>query len=183
MKAIRLIAGLAALALLVAGCGGGSKSPSAAGSEGGGSSESASPASQGVAYGACMREHGVPDFPDPKVSTNGSEVRVAVGVTPAITGNPHFKSAQQACRKLLPGGGPGSSSGPRLSTAEQAQVLQFVACVRKHGEPSLPDPTFSGGGVHLPGSVDTHTSAFKSAELACKSLIPTSLRGGGSGGS
>jgi hypothetical protein len=177
MKAIRLIAGLAALALLVAGCGGGSKSPSAAGSEGGGSSETASPASQGVAYGACMRSHGVPDFPDPKVSTNGGEVKVAVGVTPAITGNPHFKSAQQACRKLLPGSGPGSGPAARLSTAEQAQVLKFVACVRKHGEPSLPDPTFSGGGVHLPQSFNTNTAAFRSAEQACKSLIPPSLRG------
>jgi hypothetical protein len=129
-----------------------------------------------------MREHGVPNFPDPKVSTSGNEVKVAIGVTPAITGNPHFKSAQQACRKLLPGGGPGSGSAPQLSTAEQAQVLRFVACVRKHGEPSLPDPTFSGGGVHLPGSIDTNTAAFRAAEQACQSLIPKSLRPGANTG-
>jgi len=187
-----------ALPLLSAGCGGNSPSPgvanlsssssssnpsstsSAAGSSAGGSTGSASPDSQAVAYAACVRAHGVPNFPDPKVSTSGSEVKVAVGVTPAIKGNPHFKSAQQACRQLLPGGGPGSQSDPQLSTAEQAQVLQLVACVRKHGEPNLPDPTFTGGGAHLPPSVDTHSAAFKSAEQACQSLIPASLRGHGS---
>jgi hypothetical protein len=194
--ALRLAAAIVALPLLVAACGGNSPSPgvanlssssssstpsstsSAAGSGAGGSSGSSSPNSQAVAYAACMRAHGVPNFPDPQVSSSGSEVKVAVRVTPGIKGNPHFKSAQQACRQLLPGGGPGSD--PQLSTAEQAQVLQLVACIRKHGEPNLPDPTFTGGGAHLPPSVDTQSAAFKSAEQACQSLIPASLRGHGS---
>lgn len=194
MKAIQLIAGLAALALLAAGCGGAAKSPtvahlgsstasstssssSSAGS-GGGSASAASPGAQAVAYAACMRAHGVPNFPDPQVSTSGGEVKVAVRVTPAITGNPEFKSAQQACSKLLPGGGPGEGSNHQISPQEQSQYLKAAACIRSHGIPSFPDPTFSGGGVHVSQKgLDPHSPQVRAAEEACKSLIPGGLHG------
>ena len=184
------LAALAVLAPLVAGCGGtspnggvahlGKSTSSGAGSGGssagsaGGGAASAQLASKGVAFANCMRAHGVPNYPDPKISVHGSEVSVAVAARPG----PHFNSAQQACRKLLPTGGPGSSGSAPLSSSEQAQVLKLAACIRARGVPSLPDPTFSGGGVHLPESVDTHSPVFRSAEQACQSLIPARLRGG-----
>jgi hypothetical protein len=186
-----VVAALVVGVLLMAGCGGGSPSSGVAhlgsrtssdssSSDAGGASSSApaQAASQGVAYGACIRAHGVPDFPDPQVSATGNSVSVKVRVTSGITGNPHFKSAQQACRKLLPGGGPGSGAGGQLSTREQGEVLKLVACIRAHGVPNLPDPSFADGGVHLPQSVDVRSAAFKAAEQACQSLIPPSLRGG-----
>jgi hypothetical protein len=195
MKATGLIAGLTALALLVAGCGGGSKSPtvahlgssttastssdSSSGGSGGGGSGSASPDSQAVAYSACVRAHGVPNFPDPKVSTNGNEVKVAIAINPSISSNPHFNSAQQACRKLLPGGGPGPGSGAQISPQEQSQYLKAAACIRSHGIPNFPDPTFSGGGVHIPktAGVNLHSPQARAAEEACQSLIPGGLHG------
>ena len=197
MQEIRLIAGLAALALLAAGCGGGTKTPSVAhlgssasssrsagsGSASSGSGASggstASPGSQAVAYAACVRAHGVPNFPDPKVSTRGSEVRVAIGINPSISDNPHFKSAQQACSKLLPGGGPGEESHHQITPREQSQYLKAAACIRSHGIPSFPDPTFSGGGVHLPrtAGVNLHSPQMRAAEEACQSLIPGGLHG------
>ncbi len=198
MKAIRLIAGLAALALLAAGCGGGAKTPAVAhlgsstssssstsstsqgGSSSAGSSQSgsASPDSQAVAYSACIREHGVPNFPDPKVSTNGNEVKVAVRVTPGITDNPKFNSAQKACSKLVPGGGPGPSSNQQISPQEQSQYLKAAACIRSHGIPSFPDPTFSGGGVHVSHKgLDLNSPQARRAEEACQSLIPGGLHG------
>jgi hypothetical protein len=195
MKAIMLIAGLAGLALL-AGCGGGSHSPSVAqlgsstssttssssssAGSGSASSSSGSPDSQAVAYSACMRSHGVPNFPDPQVSSSGNEVKVAVRVTPTITGNPHFKSAQQACSKLLPGGGPGSGSGSnnQISPQEQSQYLKAAACIRSHGIPNFPDPTFSGGGVHVSQKgTNLHSPQVRAAEEACQSLIPGGLHG------
>jgi hypothetical protein len=205
MKPIALIAGLAALALLAAGCGGATKTPTVAhlwssttastssstssgsSSAGSGSSSSsagssqsgsASPDSQAVAYSACMRAHGVPSFPDPQVSTNGSEVKVAVRVTPGITGNPHFESAQQACSKLLPGGGPGEGPNHQISPQEQSQYLKAAACIRSHGIPNFPDPTFSGGGVHVSQKgIDLHSPQARAAEEACQSLIPGGLHG------
>jgi hypothetical protein len=195
MKTIGLIAGLAALALLAAGCGGGSKSPtvahlgssatsstssssSSAGS-GGASSSSGSPGSQAVAYSACMRAHGVPSFPDPRISTSGSEVKVAMRVTPGITGNPHFQSAQKACGKLLPEGGPGGPrSNHQISPQEQSQYLKAAVCIRTHGIPNFPDPTFSGGGVHVSQrGIDLHSPQVRAAEEACQSLIPGGLHG------
>ncbi len=199
MKAIRLIAGfgLAALALLVAGCGGGAKTPtvahlgsstpssgSAAASGGSSSSSSsgsqngsASPDSQAVAYSACVRAHGVPNFPDPKVTTNGNEVKVAIGINPSISGNPHFNSAQQACRKLLPGG-EGGGPGHQISPREQSQYLKAAACIRAHGIPNFPDPTFSGGGVHVSHKgINLQSPQAHAAEVACQALIPGGLHG------
>jgi hypothetical protein len=194
MKAIRLTAGLSSLALLIAGCGGGTKSPtvahlgsstsstpsssSAAAGSGSSSLSGGSPGSQAVAFAACMRAHGVPNFPDPQVSTSGNEVKVAVRVTPAITGNPHFNSAQQACNKLLPGGGPGKGSGHQISPQEQSQFLKAAACIRTHGIPNFPDPTFSGGGVHVSQQgINLHSPQARAAEEACQALIPGGLHG------
>ena len=197
MKAIRLIAGFAALALLAAGCAAGAKSPTVAhlgsstssnssssgpsGSSSGSSGSpgsSTSPDSQAVAYSACVRAHGVPNFPDPKVSTHGNEVSVAIAINPAISGNPNFQSAQQACRKLLPGGGPGEGSNHQISPQEQSQYLKAAACIRSHGIPNFPDPTFSGGGVHVSQKgINLHSPQARAAEEACQSLIPGGLHG------
>jgi len=197
LGAASLAAALIALGVLVTGCGGNSPtggvaslgshasktsttSSTAAGSSGG-SGSSASPDSQAVAYSACMRAHGVPNFPDPKISTNGNEVKVAVKVTPGITGNPQFKSAQQACGKLLPGGGPGSGSNHQMTPQEQSQYLKAAACIRSHGVPNFPDPTFSGGGVHIEHQgLNESSPAFKAAVQACESLIPGGVHGSGS---
>jgi hypothetical protein len=197
MKATKLIAGRGALALLAAGCGAGAKAPtvahlgsstsSSSSSSGSSSSSSgssgsqgssASPDSQAVAYSACVRAHGVPNFPDPKVSTNGNEVKVAIAVNPSISGNPHFQSAQEACRKLLPGGGPGAGPNHQISPQEQSQYLKAAACIRSHGIPNFPDPTFSGGGVHVSQKgIDLHSPQARAAEEACQSLIPGGLHG------
>jgi hypothetical protein len=125
-----------------------------------------------------MRVHGVPNFPNPKISTQGNEVRVAIGVTPAITGNPRFKSAQRACNKLLPGGGPGEGSNHQITPKEQSQYLKAAACIRSHGIPNFPDPTFSGGGVHIEHQkLNESSPSFKAAVHDCESLIPGGVHG------
>jgi hypothetical protein len=49
---------------------------------------------------ACMRSHGIADFPDPVVNAQGIEFHAPSGVGP---GSPVFSRAQQACQKLMPG--------------------------------------------------------------------------------
>jgi len=196
MKAMTLTTAFTALALALAGCGGGAKTPtvahlgsggspaskgssgSSSSAAGGSAAGSGSPDSEAVAYSACVRAHGVPNFPDPKVTVNGAEVKVAVGINPSISGNPHFKSAQQACRKLLHGG-PGGEGSHQISTSEQAQYLKAAACIRSHGVPNFPDPTFSSGGVQLPkvAGLDPRSARVRAAEEACQSLIPGGLHG------
>jgi hypothetical protein len=184
---------LLASALLVAACGGSSPNAGVAqlGSTTGSTksaagaapaSGSGAPGAQALKYSACMRSHGEPNFPDPEISSSGASTSVRVRITPSSginPGSPAFKDAQQACKAFAPVEGKGES-GPQLSTQEQAQVLQAVACIRKHGEPNVPDPSFAGGGVHLPPSVNTRSATFKAAEHACEYLIPSSLRAHGS---
>jgi hypothetical protein len=53
-------------------------------------------------FAACMRTHGVPDFPDP--TQHGNTVSIAVSPGSSVdTNSPQFQSAQQACESFLPG--------------------------------------------------------------------------------
>ena len=193
----RAVSGAAALlagAALIAGCGGGgptngsvaslgshsSRSDTSTGSARASEGHEASPGSQAIAYSACMHQHGVPDFPEPQVSEHGSEVSVKIAVPAGVGHNPRFESAQAACRKLLPGGEPGQQTA--LTPTQQEQYLKAAACIRAHGVPNFPDPTFSGGGVHIEHrALNEHSPAFKAAVHACESLIPGGVHGGGSG--
>ena len=58
---------------------------------------------QALAFSACMRKHGLPDFPDPQFLSGG---RVALKIS-AGSGidfqSAQFQAAQKACQGLLPG--------------------------------------------------------------------------------
>jgi hypothetical protein len=61
-------------------------------------------------YSACIRAHGVPNFPDPVFSNGGAQLKIT-GIDP---NSPQFQAAQKACQSLQPGG-PGAqtnSNGP-----------------------------------------------------------------------
>lgn len=57
-------------------------------------------------FARCMRSHGVPAFPDPSVSTAGGGLQIRIGGPGLDQSSPLFRHAMQACRSLLPGGGP-----------------------------------------------------------------------------
>jgi hypothetical protein len=193
------VALLVSAALLVAGCGG-SSSPgvahlpySASGaSAAAGAGKSTSPESGSnrqqkmVAYSQCMRAHGVPEFPEPVEGHLLIRGAVHNGHRTAINpGSAQFQAAQKACGKLLPNGGVPSA-------AEQAKVqesaLKFSQCMRTHGVPNFPDPTFGGGGrVALKitggtGGIDPNSPQFKTAQKACQSSLPGPGGKGGPGG-
>jgi hypothetical protein len=194
-RAAYATAGLLAAGALLAGCGGGGPTTgsvasleshtsgshsSTSGSAGAGEGHEASPGSQAIAYATCMHKHGVPNFPEPQISQKGGGVSVRMAVPASIGGSPKFKSADQSCRKLLPNGGPGNQ--PVVSPAEQSRYLKAAACIRSHGVPNFPDPTFSGGGVHLAHQdLNENSPEFKAAVHDCESLIPGGVRGDGSG--
>ena len=96
---------------------------------------------QALKFSACMRTHGVPNFPDPKFSSSGGGVRVQLkvgssgGINPS---SPQFQAAQKACQSVSPlgkkgpfpgappaarAGGPGGSgSGSASQSSEQTAV-------------------------------------------------------------
>jgi hypothetical protein len=59
--------------------------------------------SQALKFSACMRAHGLPKFPDPVAEKGG--VVLSLGGSGISPNSPQFRSAQQACRSLMPGGG------------------------------------------------------------------------------
>lgn len=69
---------------------------------------------QALKFSACMRSHGVPNFPDPKFSTSGGSVRLQVkaGGAGAINpSSPQFQAAAKACQSVSPLG-KGLKGGP-----------------------------------------------------------------------
>jgi hypothetical protein len=148
---------LAAVILVAAACG--SSSSNGAGSSG--------DRDQAVAYAQCMRENGVPDFPDPD-----AEGRFR-GLGHEQQGDPTFEAALQACRDLAPGGQHENFGDP----AFVAQMRAFSQCMRDNGLPDFPDPDAQGrlrGASHeLQGD-----PRFQAATETCRSKLP----GGGQHG-
>lgn len=140
-----------------------------------GSASSSSGESAGIKFARCMRAHGVPNFPDPGAG-GGINIPDSSGVNPR---SPAFQSAQRACFKLLPGGGPVRAG---VSEARKQMMLKLAQCMRSHGISSFPDPSSSppsappaGGGVAFgtPGAFISvsqtmiQSPGFKQAAAAC----------------
>lgn len=166
-------AAVVALGVTVAGCSGGSTDPTAssqstatAAPAGGSSSSEATALAQAVAYSRCMRSHGVPSFPDPVQTPSGGYGYRTHGIDPNSAA---FQGALQAC-KALPS--PWNSTGQQLSAAQQQAWLNWAQCIRAHGLPDFPDPTFSGNEVHDSG-VGSSSPQLQSAMDACKSQRPS----------
>jgi hypothetical protein len=121
----------------------------------------------GAKFSACMRKHGVTNFPDP----NGQGVitiHSGMGIDP---GSPAFRSARTLCAKLLPNGG---QPTPAQIAQQQQQLLALSACMRAHGVKDFPDPSNGGLRIHVhPGSdLDPNNPTFRRAQQACQKYQP-----------
>ena len=118
-------------------------------------------------FSGCMRSHGVTDFPDPTVGSNGLPSWTFVRASQPR--RRRYKAAHQVCKKDLPDIGPHTSA--EKATANAA-ALKYATCMRSHGVPNFPDP--NGQGViqinNATGVLEQSSPAFQKAEAACKSL-------------
>ena len=188
---VALAAAAGGLALLASGCGGGSPGAGVAQIGSANSGTSGSKASSGsrsgdvAAYSACMRKHGVTNFPDPD-SNGGLKItsgmvnghRVGIDVDSA-----QFKKAQQACQKLLPSGG---RPDPQQQAREAKTSLAFAKCMRSHGVPKFPDPQVAANGgvlwtMRKGTGVNPNSPQFQAAQRACQKLVPGSPFSAGPG--
>jgi hypothetical protein len=154
-------AAVAAIALLAAACGGG----------GGSSLLAATTAYQkSLAYAQCMRAHGEPSYPDP--TSNGGFI--IDGKKDHLNGA-LLNSANKTCQHLLPKTPPMTAAQQRQATTE---ALKYVACMRTHGIPDMPDPVVNAQGVEFriggpkgkgppPGS-----PVVQNAMRVCQHLLP-----------
>jgi hypothetical protein len=157
LGALLAMLGIAALAA----CGGSSTSTTASGN-----SSTSSAYQKALAYAQCVRAHGVPDYPDPNsrgqfIVPNGSG-NTLPSVSPAS-----LDAANKACHSLLPP----SMAMPPKGRAPSSDQLKFSQCMRRHGEPSFPDPAAIGS-LTLPPGMDAQSPQFQNAEKACQSLMP-----------
>jgi hypothetical protein len=103
-----------------------------------------------------------------------------LGSTPPITAPP--SSTDVPPGTLPPGTEPPNTQTqgtqtPPITAADQADYLKAAACMRSHGVPDFPDPTFEDNTVtfNIPSNVDPNSSQAKSAEAICVKLIPPGL--------
>jgi hypothetical protein len=163
----------AAVALLAAACSGSASSVGSGGSpHAGGSATSPS----AVAYSACIRSHGVPDYPDPTSNgqlPKGDAQQFGVSIT-------QYQEARQACRHLYPAGGSPtdciltSDCPPALVQQMMTADLKLAQCMRAHGVPNFPDPTNNGASgpvfnITKAGISDaaSHTREFEAKLTLC----------------
>jgi hypothetical protein len=158
------LAGVVALSLLAAACGGSSAAKVA---QVGTTSNANNPASSSAtgsddptAYSRCMRSHGVGNYPDP----DSNNVMRTAGID---KNSPTYKAAARACRSLAPTAPP-----PAMQAQLQAQMLAFAKCMRSHGVSAFPDPQIENGALQLkvnPGQIDPNSPIVKAAIEACRS--------------
>lgn len=173
--------------ILAAGCGGSSRTPTAATVPGGSTSATSAARSRAsapdagvsaLAFARCMRANGVPNFPDPNPG-GGFSFPAGAGVDPYA---PAVKAAQTKCQNFMPDP---LSHGPAFSAQSFAKVLRVAHCMRQHGIPDFPDPSttrpsfspgisvitdYDGAYLAFPASLDMQSPAYKRAASACGAL-------------
>jgi hypothetical protein len=133
---------LLVFAALLAGCGGG-----------GSTTSTTSGAPHGFAaieqaayrFAGCMRQHGVPSFPDPQPVTNDGGPGLRQDLPPGLKGSPAFETARKDCAGILPEIN-NSDSGENAQAGHQRELglLSFADCMRSHGVSNFPDPNTQG---------------------------------------
>jgi hypothetical protein len=132
-----------------------------------------------------MRSNGVSNFPDPVMGSGGEGfpdglIRSSDGslIVDGVTfSGPALQSAESACKRyLVPSGPP-----PKISERQKQAAIANAQCMRKHGVPNFPDPTFptggGAGGIRIAGpGINPQSPAFQNAAKACgdgsRHLVP-----------
>jgi hypothetical protein len=112
---------------------------------------------QGTAYAQCMRNHGIPQWPDPEVDRDGVRIR---GVDKESVDGTVLESAMRACNALR----------PQLPAPDMALKLDSARyesrCMRDQGVQDYPDPE-PDAHVELPLSVRDDPQ-FEQAKAICR---------------
>jgi hypothetical protein len=118
-----------------------------------------------LAFSACIREHGVSNFPDPR--SVGGFSRTALG---AVNENsPQFQSADMSCRSL--GIASGFDHGPGYIQKHVQQEIAESECMRRHGVPNMPLPDAQGQ-ITFPPGLTPRSPGFQAAQRHCAYLNP-----------
>ncbi|MGH9243476.1 MAG: hypothetical protein ACRD29_04010 [Acidimicrobiales bacterium] len=176
-KSKLVIALLVGLGLVVSACGGDDGGPGVAAIDSSTTTTADGRSGQGssthaVTYSQCMRDNGVPGFPDP--DSNGG-LAIDAGTLGVSPDSAQYQAAAEACADLL----------PQLSDEDRAEQyeagLEYAQCMRDEGITGFPDPPVPTDGPttqrNSPGDgqdlgFDPESPVFQAAHDACKDLLP-----------
>jgi hypothetical protein len=186
-----VLPGVLAAVLGLGGCAASTHAPGVAALGSAGATASASPTSslsafqQYLAYSACMRAHGVADFPDPQQQNGGVGIKIQSTAGALNPNSPTYKAADTACKNLLPGGPAGRNGVGNGGSFDASKVPAWAECIRKHGVPNFPDPKIVSGGVSIDlNGTGINPNSLAPAIQACRSQSPGgSIEVSGGGGS
>lgn len=169
----KVMAAMAVLATLAAGCSKGGDEPEVASLRTGlptaddnAPSPSPTPGTEEVAlaFTKCMRDNGVPEFPDPEFDAEG---QVILRPLPETIDRQALQQAFNACRPMLRD--VVNAFGPEDTAEFQDAMLSFARCMRKQGVTGFPDPDFAGTGPFFdPQQIDRQDPALLTAFDACR---------------
>jgi len=112
-------------------------------------------------YSQCMRDNGVPDFPD---TDAGGRLR---GPGHEQQDDPKFSAAMLKCRNLAPGGEHEKAGDP----AFVEQMRNYSQCMRDNGVPNFPDPD-ADGRLRGPGHEQQGDPKYRAAMETCRQKLP-----------
>ncbi|WP_293909373.1 hypothetical protein [Deinococcus sp.] len=124
---------------------------------------------QAVKFAACIREHGVPDFPDANAK---GEFVYAISVSPSV-----WTRAVGACKALQPPGTLSTRRGPE----QQKAGLKFAQCIRDNGVKDFPDPVKGEPLIDTTRIPSTSTNGgmtiLSAAMQTCRALLDAAAAG------
>jgi hypothetical protein len=164
------VGGLALSGLMLAACSSGTASPPVA-HLAGSADAAASPTSAVHLAAECLREHGIANFPDPAVATDGPAAGREILDKSALKAYPDavVNQAMNACRTALDQAGLLSGQDSSVSQQEIQARLALAGCIRSHGVPNFPDPDPTTGDVTPPPGLSKTSPSILAAIRACPS--------------
>ena len=119
-----------------------------------------------------MRQHGLPNFPDPVVAAEGPAAGQGILAKSVLKSYPDAvaERAITACRAALDKANIATgSSSSNISEQDLQARLALARCIRAHGVPNFPDPNPTTGDVSPPPGLNKNSPSILAAVQACPS--------------
>lgn len=135
-----------------------------------------------VNFARCMRAHGVA-MPDPVHEPGHAGLTLQF---PRATPSPGMRAANTACQHFI---GPiiaaKQAGGAAISAPRLAKLTDYARCMRAHDIPMLDPDRFGDLNLGNPPGVSSdfgrYSPQFRSADTACRHLLPAGIRDNGTG--
>lgn len=141
-----------------------------------------------MAFSQCMRDNGIPDFPDPTLNADGSIgfgfMRGSLEDSGIDPQSEEFGAARAICAEELEGAALGRGGEGFDETELTDTLLAFAQCMRDHGV-DMDDPDLSGigggpgnGAVRPFGDIDFEDTDVREAFETCQEEVNLAGPGG-----